>query len=472
MARPSSSAEQQPQPGEASSLELVSRLSLMMFVQYGALGFWAVTIGTYIGANTGELGAAIFDSGFIGVAATASALGGLISPALLGVVADRWFSTEKLLALLHLLCAFFLVGMYASQHQWLFYFWIVMYFHAYVPTVTLTNGLALRHLKDRDRTFPIVRAIGTAGWVVAGLIVGLVMPAITGESIEATVIPIGMGVVAQVAMAAYCLTLPKTPPLSSVATGWRSAFGGSLWTDPRFGLFIFVSMLAAISSQYYNSYMNVFLNDRHYDSPAALQTVGQVTEVACMVALPWLLLRFGLKRLFIIGTLAWTVRFLMLAYSDVPGLAWVVLPALAIHGICYTFVYTTGQMYADQLTDPENRNAAQGVHQVVTGGIGHLLGALMAGWSQSIYLTPTGVDPAPYDWRSFWWVPTLISIAAAGMFMLAFRKQALGSDSQELQPDDSDLLVAPSEVFAHESAPADDVVGPFTTKVSGPASDS
>lgn len=388
----------------------------MMFLQYASLGLWAVTVGTYIDRNTGGAGEGIFGPGFIGLSATAGAIGALISPVLLGIVADRYFSTEKLLSILHVVCVGCLVVMATSKSSVTFYMALLAYFQAYSPTSTLTSSLALRHLPDSHATFSLVRSFGTVGWVASGLVIGLVCPWLYGRSIEATVDPIWIAAGCGLLTAAYCVTLPATPALGRANAGWHALTGGAkLWANRPFLIFIGVSVLATAPSQFYNSFVNPFLNHEGFEYAAAKLTLGQVTEVACLIGLASLRRRLGLKRLFLVGALAWAGRFLL--FSLVAGGAgWLAYPAIFVHGACFAFVYMLGQLYADQLADRDARGAAQGVHSLATNGLGHLLGAFAGQWAQACYLTPEGVSPAPYDYGLFWLTPFAISLAAAFLF--------------------------------------------------------
>ncbi len=410
---------------------VLPRLSCMMLMQYGTLGLWSVTVNTFIGSNTGDAGSGMFSPGFIGLAATTGALGGLLAPAVLGVIADRYFSTQKLLAILHAACVLCLIAMCGARNQIVFYLALLTYYQAYVPTITLSNSLALRHLPDVDRQFPVIRAVGTAGWVAAGVLVGFVWQEVVGHSIEATLVPLKIAAVVHAALALYCLTLPATPALGQAQVGWRALAGGTnLWRNRQFLIFIAVSVIAVAPSQFYNSFVNPFMNHTGFEHAAAKLTLGQLTEIGCMLALPLLLVRFGLRRLFLVGSLAWAIRFWLLASYESLGL-WVTYPAILVHGACFTFVYMTGQLYADRLADRDARAAAQGVHMLATSGLGHLVGAFAAQFAQARLLTPEGVSPPPYDWHKLWLIPLAISLGATLLFALFFREPATDSTSPE-----------------------------------------
>jgi len=400
---------------------MMARISAMMFLQYWPLGVWGVTIGTYIGANTGEQGTGIFSPGFIGYSTAASAIGSLFSPLVVGFLSDRYFAAQKLVCATHVGCAIAAWGMYASHSQANFFLWILVYFQCFVPAATLTNKIGLKQLVNADAEYPLVRFFGTIGWIAAGLFVGILWPFVTGESIEATSTPLLLGAMGNVVMALFAVTLPNTPPESgnmpTRQQTWRQR--SVLFTNFPLVAFLGIAILACVPSMAYNNFANPFLNYYGYPAPAALMTLGQVSDLICLTATPWLISRFGLRSLFATGVFAWTLRYLLLAMGSYFALAWPVVAAILIHGPCYVFVYVVGVMYTDHLTDKSHRGAAQGLFALASTGIGHLLGAITVGVAQSVFLTPAGVEPPPYNWSGFWLVPALIGCIVVVAFKLA-----------------------------------------------------
>src|SRR3972149_4697176 len=190
-------------PSGRSSRPMMVRMSAMMFLQYWPLGIWGVTVGTYIAANTGEQGAGIFSAGFVGYSTASCAFGSLLSPVAVGFLSDRYFAAQRLVAVMHVGCALAAWGMYESHTQTAFFFWLVVYFQCFVPAAALTNKIGLRHLADVDAEYPLVRIFGTVGWIGSGLFLGFVWPLATGESIEATRIPLMLGACGNVLMAFF-----------------------------------------------------------------------------------------------------------------------------------------------------------------------------------------------------------------------------------------------------------------------------
>lgn len=414
----------QPSPPEAtprSSGAMVARLSVMMFLQYWPLGLWFVTVKTFIAANTEQEGEAIFSAGFIGYSGMAAALGSLIAPALMGWLADRFFSAEKLVSLLHFAASMALIGMYHADSQAMFFGCLILYFQAFCPSVSLTNTIAFSKLSDPEHEFPVTRLYGTVAWIAAGVFVGVVCRWWLGENIEPTRTPMTIAIGSHLVMAAYALTLPRTKPQRS--PGDAAPQRWALLRDPTLALFLFVSLLAASGSQAYEL-NNVYLNQRGYEGAAATLTLGQLTEVACLAVMPWLHRRWRLKTLFLVGILCWSFRYLLLAMSSVgepTGLSTgMIYGAILVHGPAYVFVYLAGQMYVDRLTDASSRGVAQGLHSLATVGLGHVIGSGMTGWSQATFLTPAGISPPPYDWTPYWMIPVAMTLGAAIFFAMAF----------------------------------------------------
>jgi nucleoside transporter len=407
-----------------SSQGMLVRLSAMMFLQYWPLGTWGVTVGTYIAANTGDQGARIFSSGFVGYSTSAGAIGSLLSPVILGFLSDRFFAAQRLVSVLHIGCSMAALGMYFSNTQTTFFLWILVYFQCFVPTATLTNKIALRHLANIDAEYPRVRIFGTIGWIVAGLCLGFVWPFFVGASVDAERLPFLLGAFGSLAMTIYSLTLPNTPPERGNVVETRRTFrdSGLLLKNRPLVAFLVVTMLASIPSMAYNNYANLYLNKLNYPRPAALMTLGQLSDVLFLWATPWFIARFGLRSIFVAGMIAWAARYGLLATGSYYNLAWPVYAAILIHGPCYVFIYVISVMYVDRLAEASHRGAAQGLQALASTGLGHLLGALTVGFTQAIFLTPPGVSPPPYNWPAFWIVPAGVSLMALVLFTLLFTK--------------------------------------------------
>lgn len=382
------------------------KLSGMMFLQYFVWGAWFVTMGTYLGQTLK------FSGTQIGLAYGATALAAMISPFFVGMIADRFMATEKALALLHLGGGVLLYAASRAVTFGAFYPLLVAYALCYMPTLALTNSLSFDHMTEPAREFPAVRALGTIGWIVAGLLVG-------GLHIEPTVVPLEIAAGASIVLGLYSFLLPHTPPhASGRAITIRDILGLDalkLMGDRSFATFIVGSFLLCIPLQFYYAFTNLFLNEMHLPEPASKMSFGQMSELGFMLLLPVLLVRLGVKRILLVGMAAWALRYAFFAYGNTGPLVWMLYAGILLHGVCYDFFFVTGQIYVDQRANIEIRAAAQGFLALITQGAGLFIGGWLSGRIVEAFTTPQG-----HDWREIWLVPAGFAFAILLVFAVLF----------------------------------------------------
>lgn len=387
------------------------KLSILMFLQYFVWGAWAVTMGTWLGT------ALQFDGGQIGLAYGANAVAAIVSPFFVGMIADRFFPTQRVLAVLHL-SGGILLWLASTQQTFAgFYAFLLAYALCFMPTLALSNSISFDHLPDAARDFPRVRVLGTVGWIVAGLLIGWL-------GAEATALPMQIAAGASLVLGLFCFALPHTPPHNAgKAVTARDVLGLdalALLRDSSFRMFVLGSFLLCIPLQFYYAFTNPFLSELGVPAPAAMQTLGQVSEIGFLLLLPWFLTRFGVKRILLIGMAAWSLRYLAFAYGNGgSGLALLYIGIL-LHGVCYDFFFVTGQIYVDQRAPLAIRASAQGFLAFVTLGLGNLIGSYAAG---RIVEANTLADG--HNWTAIWQVPSAMAAVVLVLFLFFFRTKPL-----------------------------------------------
>jgi len=390
-------------------------LSAMMFLQFFIWGAWFVTLGTYLGKGLK------LDGVQIGAAYSTMPWGALLAPLFVGMVADRFFRSERVLAVCHLLGAALLLWASSVTDSVLLFWVLFAYALAYNPTLALVNSIAFHQMSDTGRQFPSVRVWGTIGWIAAGLLVGAL-------AVEATALPMRIAAGASLALAAFALFLPATPPRRK---GERADLGQILGLeaigmlrDRSFAVFAAGSLLICIPLAFYYNFTNLFLNEQGIANAAGIMTLGQGSEIFFMLVMPFFFARLGIKKMLLAGMLAWAARYVLFAMGDPGGLVWMFYGGILLHGVCYDFFFVTGQIYVDQSAPRNIRASAQGLITLVTYGLGMLIGSWISGWVVKANSTAVSGQIPVHDWHAIWLIPAGMAIVIVLLFLLFFKSPA------------------------------------------------
>lgn len=389
---------------------LYLRLASMVFLHYFVWSCWYNTMAVYLGKLN-------FTGTQIGLAYGTTAIGALVSPFLIGVIADRYVPAQRLLGGLHLVGAGLLWWISQQTTFGVFYPSLILYTLTYMAGHGLINTITLSHAPNPAKWFPVVMAAAAVGWIAAALVVNA-----TALADNNGMFKLASGIA--LAIAFYSFTLPNTPPKGDAGPVSASKLLGldalKLFKDRSFAVFMISSFLICVPLSFYFTWTGAFLSEMHVADFTAKMTLGQVSEVAFVLLLPLLLPLLGVKRILILGMAAWAVRFALFAgFHQQPSATWMVLGGILLHGMCYDFIFVMGRMYVDKAAGESLRASAQGLIAVFTHGAGMLVGSILSGVVAQYYTSPEGV----HDWKSIWLVPALMSAVLIPIFVALFREK-------------------------------------------------
>jgi len=386
------------------------KLSAMMFLEFFIWGAWFVTMGTYLTTTLHATG--VQNAG----AYAAQAFGAILAPFVIGLIADRYFSAQKILGILHLVGAASLYYATVAENFDKFYPNILFYMIIYMPTLALVNSVAFKQLKDPNKQFPYIRVFGTFGWLAAGTIIGW----LNWEHTGSLVLTFRMAAIASLILGLFSFTLPNTPPPKK---GQKVSFGEIIGLDAigllkkrAYLVFFLASVAICIPLAFYYNFTNPFLNEIGMRRAAGVQTLGQYSELIFMALMPFFFVRLGVKKMLAFGMLAWGLRYIFFAYGDVNSNYWMLIAGIVIHGICYDFFFVTGQIYTENRAGERFKSSAQGFITLATYGFGMLMGYYLSGPVVDSWRT----SPTTHNWQNIWLVPGGIALVVLILFMIFF----------------------------------------------------
>ena len=414
------------------------RLGSMMFLQYALWGAWLPLTARYLSASVSEGGLGFTGSQIGMTLGLAGSIGAVAAPFIAGQIADRYFSTERVLAFLVISCG--LVKWYtALQTDYSSWLWLsILYSVLYMPTLALSNSVAFSHIDDKENTFPKIRVWGTIGWIAASwafpmiwlqqeLSFQLMPPFLSGPEVPNVTARLADALkfsgIISITYGIFCFMLPHTPPKADAVEklAFKKAF--SLFKNKSFLVLVLASLGVSIIHQIYFLQTSPFLSSIGIKDSAIgpAMTIGQFAEILTMAYLGFFLKRLGFKKVITIGIMAYFARYAIFGTSFLP--AWVMVVSQAFHGFCFAFFFAAGFIYVDKLADDDVRHSAQTVFGIIIFCGGPVVGGWLSGYLQNMY-TVAG----SFNYSNFWYTLAGLGLVTAILFFLFFNVQLKTSE--------------------------------------------
>jgi nucleoside transporter len=411
------------------------RLSVMMFFQFAIWGAWFVVFFPYLtgkGFSDAQAGALIGNM----------ALGAIISTLFAGHIADRFFASERMMAVLHLAGAallYWMAQIQSPKDYGLLFAVSLAYALLYNPTLALANSIAFTHVPNATRDFPGIRVLGTIGWIAVGFLIDVlfkkyvvgpdgspIIDPATGKQAaipaSASNGPLILAAVLSAALGIFSLLLPHTPPTGKAGDTIPFVKALDLFKDPSFAVFFTVSFAITIVLAFYYTCTSAFLESAaKVKDTGSTMAIGQICEMIFLPLLPFFLFRMGMKWVLALGMFCWGLRYFLFSQGGPEGLPFaLVIIGVALHGFCFDFFFAAGFIHVDNEAPKDIRASGQALFGFLTYGVGMWLGSLLSGWLKGVYTTPDGT----IDWRSFWLVPSAGVMLALLVFVVFFRMKS------------------------------------------------
>ena len=396
---------------------------LVMFLTFFGWGVFLVPMGPYLAKAFPS------DSTVIGYAYGMGPLAAMISPLVAGWLADRSFSPRKLLAVLAAVSGGLLFILPAATTPGEFQLGLFVHSLAFFAALPLLNSVVMASLADPGREFGAIRLWGTIGWIVSGVALGSILPMVAGPAVATSALIFQLGGVALVLVGLLAPRLADPAPSDALAHDSNKSGGiGRLLSDSKFLLFLVFSVLFCIPLALYYSYANAFLKSAGISQTETFMTAGQVSEVAFLALLPFLVTRFSAKTILMVGMACWALRYWL--FAEYPSSGAALFVAIALHGACYDFFFVTGTLYADRKAPEGLRNTAQSVVAWATLGLGLFIGNLLAPLLHTHFISTTPEGALVFA-KEFWLYPAAFAAALLVVFALVFRDDTRLSDAKE-----------------------------------------
>jgi nucleoside transporter len=394
-------------------MKLTTRIQLMvmMFLMFFTWGAWYGQMGKYLFTSLKASGDQI------GSAYATFSIASIIAPFFVGMIADRFFSAQKVMGILNLVGAGILYLLIQNQDPDTFFWYILAYTLTFAPNLALSSSIAMNQMQDPGKEFPAIRVLGTIAWIVVTNIIGFY-----GLGDKVAIYQIAM--FTSIVWGLFSFTLPDTPPKATGKATISQILGTDafvLFKDRSFLIFFISSVLVCIPLAFYYAHANLSLTESHMTNVENKMSLGQASEVLFMLLIPFALQRFGIKKMLIVGLIAWIVRFLCFGNGDGISSEWILYLAIILHGVCYDFFFVTGQIYTDNKAGEKIKNSAQGLITLATYGIGMGIGSKLSGIVLDKYTFTDAAGVVTHNWNGVWMIPAGIAAVVLVLFIIFFK---------------------------------------------------
>ena len=405
-------------------MKLTTRIQLMvmMFLMFFTWGAWYGQMGKYLFTTLKASGDQI------GSAYATFSIASIIAPFFVGMIADRFFSAQKVMGVLNLLGAGVLYLLIQNQDPDKFFWYILAYTLTFAPNLALSSSIAMNQMREPGKEFPSIRVLGTIAWIVVTNIIGFY-----GLGDKVAIYQIAM--FTSVAWGLFSFTLPDTPPKATGKATASQILGTDafvLFKDRSFTIFFISSVLVCIPLAFYYAHANLSLTESHMTNVENKMSLGQASEVLFMLLIPFALQKFGIKKMLIVGLIAWIVRFICFGNGDGITSEWILYLAIVLHGVCYDFFFVTGQIYTDNKAGEKIKSSAQGLITLATYGIGMGIGSKLSGIVLDKYTMTDAAGVVTHNWNGVWMIPAGIAAVVLVLFIIFFKDNNSKTVNSEL----------------------------------------
>lgn len=414
------------------------KLSTMMFMESFIFGAWFVPLWQFLSSNG-------FTPSQIAWSYACTAIASLISPLVVGAIADRFFSAQKVLAVLMFAGAAFML-LAAQQTEFSsFFIFLMLYAMTYMPTIALANSITFSNVNNVERDFPRIRVLGTIGWIFSGVICGFVPTWLGYGDISSSNIPLLVSAGGSLCLGLFALCLPNTPPSKKSSASLKELFGLDalvLLKDRSFLVFFFVSFMFSVPISFYYTFANGYLTEVGLDNATGWMSLGQFSEIFFMLALPFFIKRFGIRKVLLAGLFTAALRYGFFAFANAEYwyMTSLLFAGILLHGISYDLFFVTGFIYVDKKADHKIRTSAQGLLVLACNGIGQLLGYNIGGaLMEKMFTYSEPVNGLTFNWSGMWAFGAIFIAIIFVIFLIFFKEDK--HDITEIDTPEKDMDV-------------------------------